>query len=158
MGRRGRLLKPRPCHSGVLGATAVAGLPWAKQPRYSGPWCASGFLYGLVEAAESESEALERARLANQSGDFAASVAIYQDWSQRGSTAATRFFGLMYWSGYGVAKDRRRACDLYAEAEKKADPGGTELLGDCYFHGDGRPQDYSRSAALYARTSEVPAL
>jgi TPR repeat protein len=111
-------------------------------------------LFCVARAAESESEALARAKLANQSRDFATSVAIYQDWSRRGSAAATRFLGLMYWSGYGVAKDRQRACDLYAEAEKKADPSGTELLGDCYFHGDGRSRDYSKSAVLYGRASE----
>ena len=102
----------------------------------------------LAQAAESESEALARARAANQARDFATSVAIYQEWRQRGSAAASTLLGLMYWSGTAVATDHQRACNLFAEAEKRGDPSGTELLADCYYHGDGRPQDYTQSAAL----------
>jgi TPR repeat protein len=116
--------------------------------------CGLAMITCVARAAESESEALARARAANQSGDFATSLAIYQDWSHRGSGAAAEFLGLMYWSGSGVAKDHPHACDLFAAAEKKADPNGTELLADCYFHGDGRPQDYKQSATFYSRASE----
>jgi TPR repeat protein len=116
--------------------------------------CGLATIGPAASAAEIESEALARARTANQAQDFATSLAIYREWSQRGSGAATTALGLMYWSGAGVVKDHQRACDLFAEAEKRSDPNGTELFGDCYFHGDGRPQDYSQSAALYTRASE----
>src|SRR6185437_692097 len=109
---------------------------------------------GVVRAAESETEAMARARSANQASDYATSLALYQEWSQRGSGAATTFLGMMYWQGLGVAQNRTLACDTFARAETRSDPNGTELLADCYFHGDGRPQDYGRSAALYSRASE----
>lgn len=107
-----------------------------------------------VRATETEAAALARARAANQAHNFATSFAIYREWSERGSAAATTNLGLMYWSGLGVVQDRQRGCDLFAEAEKRSDPNGTELLGDCYYHGDGRPQNYRQSAALYSRASE----
>ena len=57
--------------------------------------CGLALTASMASAAESESDALARARTANQAKDFATSVAIYQDWSRRGSAEATRFLGLM---------------------------------------------------------------
>ena len=55
----------------------------------------------LVHSAESESEALTRARAANTARDFATSIAIYQEWRQRGSGEASMLLGLMYWGALG---------------------------------------------------------
>jgi hypothetical protein len=57
-------------------------------------FCALLAIGRLVHAAESESEALARARAANEARDFATSLAIYRDLSQHGSAKATTLLGL----------------------------------------------------------------
>ena len=104
--------------------------------------------------AETEVEALERAKAANSRGDYGTSAAIYRELEQRGSAAGARGIGLLYWAGAGVQKDHVRACDQFAKAEQGNDAFATEALGDCYHNGDGRNRDYARSAQLYAAAGD----
>lgn len=106
-------------------------------------------LFSLPAHAETEAEALGRAKAANSRGDYTTSSAIYRGLEQQGSAAGARGIGLLLWAGAGVPKDHARACDEFAKAEQGGDALATEMLGDCYRNADGRDRDYARSAQLY---------
>ncbi len=116
-----------------------------------------GIILALVfhpARAETDEEAMGRARLANQRQDFAGAIAIYQDLDRRGRPSGPLGLGLMLWAGIGAPADHVRACDQFARAEQSGNPTATELLADCFHNGDGRLRDYARSAQLYAEAEQ----
>ena len=111
-------------------------------------------LAGLGPArAESDGEALQRARSAVRDGGYSVALEIFRRLEQSGNIEAARDLGQMYWSGYGVSQDRSKACDYFAQAEAAGDAKATERLALCFDNGDGRPLDYGRSAELFERAT-----
>jgi TPR repeat protein len=105
----------------------------------------------IAAHAQTEADALARAKAANERKDYVTSFAIYRDLNDKGSAIGARMLGLFYWSGLATAIDRNRACGYFAIAQDRGDATGIELLADCYFHGDGVKQDYVKSAGLYSQ-------
>jgi TPR repeat protein len=119
------------------------------------PALAAVSLCSVAAHAQTESDALARAKAANERRDYATSFAIYRDLNDKGSGIGARMLGLFYWSGVATTIDHNRACGFFAIAHDRGDATGTELLADCYFHGDGLKQDYTKSAELYLKATNL---
>jgi hypothetical protein len=64
-------------------------------PRPSFLILAALTLCSVTAHAETETDALARARMANESKDYASSFAIYRDLNDKGSAEGARMLGLM---------------------------------------------------------------
>ncbi len=72
----------------------------------------------------------------------------------RGDEAAIAFLGEIYSFGLiGVARDRKRACDLFEQVQSDR-PDVLHQVATCYYDNEGRTRDLERSRSLYARAAE----
>lgn len=72
----------------------------------------------------------------------------------QGDEAAISLLGEIYSFGLiGVARDRKRACDLFEQVQSDR-PDVLHQVATCYYDDDGRERDLEKSRSLYARAAK----
>jgi TPR repeat protein len=97
---------------------------------------------------------LEDAQTALKNADYATALKLLRPLAEHGEPRAETQLGLLYFNGYGVAQDERKATTLYCMAADRGDPLAQYLLGVSYEDGEGVPQDYDESVKWYSKAAE----
>lgn len=127
-------------------------------------WAASVFLLmvggPVIKAAGAADRAVagaafKRGTAAMLRGDYRRARAALERALANGARGAAYNLGVLYMSGWGVARDPKRACDYFKIAAAAKVAKSTHNLAQCYYHGLGRPRDDAKAVGLYRRAAAL---
>lgn len=87
----------------------------------------------------------DEARAAERDGDYAAAFTEYRKLADGGDIEALHNLGVMYYNGFGVQMDYRKALQCFLQAAEQGVAGSQNNVGYMYAHGEGVPQDLVRA-------------
>jgi hypothetical protein len=99
-------------------------------------------------------ETLADARIAQQNGDYATALRIFQEFANRGNTNAQTDVGDLYSKGLGVTQNFAEALRWYSMAAQQGNPAAEYRLGYLYYSGRGVPKDFGQAATWYRKAAE----
>lgn len=97
----------------------------------------------------------EPARQAEQRGDYATALNIYEDAAEDGTVYAQYRVARMYENGEGTEQDYAQAARWYAAASAAGHPQAHRALARLYEQGQGLEQDDTEALALYRKAAEA---
>lgn len=106
-----------------------------------------------VNVVQEKSIRFDEGVAAYDAGDYASAYRIWSTLAEENDLAAMRNTAHLYRKGQGVARDPRRAMDLYKEAAEKGLVVAMANVGDMYLEGDGVKRDADEAARWYARSA-----
>lgn len=87
----------------------------------------------------------DEALAAERDGDYATAFIEYRKLADSGDIEALHNLGIMYYNGFGVQLDYRKALQCFLQAAENGVAGSQNNLGYMYAHGEGVPQDLVRA-------------
>jgi hypothetical protein len=87
----------------------------------------------------------DEARAAERDGDYATAFTEYRKLADSGDIEALHNLGVMYYNGFGVQLDYRKALQCFLQAADNGVAGSQNNVGYMYAHGEGVPQDLVRA-------------
>ncbi|MDP6137127.1 MAG: tetratricopeptide repeat protein, partial [Arenicellales bacterium] len=92
-----------------------------------------------------QSEDLERAVNAYNSGDYATAVSLWQFHARQGNREAQYAMGVAYHEGNGVSRDLEKALSWFRQAAESGHPIAMFNLGVARWEGRGVKQSFARA-------------
>jgi TPR repeat protein len=133
-----------------LGVMARDGIGAAADPAR-----ARGFFLKAAESGDAAAQ-FNLARMFYEQRDFVQAVRWYEKAGNQGDIDALYNLGYMYHEGEGVARDYRKANELFLAVAKKGrfdeqrrGVKGCSMLGNSYRYGQGVPRDYVEAYKWY---------
>ena len=99
-------------------------------------------------------DALEEARAAFASTDYAKSMRLLQPLAEHGNARAQYGMGLHYLQGRGVSRDYDEALKWLLKAAEQGEARAQYALGGVYKEGTGVKQDYAEAARWFRKAAE----
>jgi hypothetical protein len=87
----------------------------------------------------------DEARAAERDGDYATAFTEYRKLAEGGDIEALHNLGVMYYNGFGVQLDYRKALQCFLQAAEQGVAGSQNNVGFMYARGEGVPQDLVRA-------------
>ena len=112
-----------------------------------------GFLFTVLSVAAWSAE-LDDAFDAQDRGDFASALRIFQTLAEEGDDRALFNLGLMYRHGRGVSQNNQVAVEYYWRSADKGNQYAQYSLGFMYDIGEGVEQNFERAAYWYLKSAE----
>jgi TPR repeat protein len=139
-------------HKSVAGTYQAALCLLPSDPERSAAWMQRAADAGHPAAEE----AVGRACLENKPEPrLDCAVRYVTEAAQAGRPSALSLLGWMTANGAGVAKDPRRAAQLYLEAARKYDAAAQNNLGELYENGTGVSKNLHLAAGWYRKAAET---
>ncbi len=116
----------------------------------------SGLALSLALAAPvlaGPQEDAEAAYAADQKGDFATAMKLYQTAAAGGSAYGMYSVGLMYFDGKGVDRSYVNAMKWYKQGAEKGYPQAQHAMGSMYEQGQGVKRDIAEAAKWYTMSA-----
>lgn len=114
---------------------------------------ATGVLAALIFGAPAGAATLEQAERELQRGNYNAAVGTLQALAQDGDPQAQVRLGSLYQKGEGVARDAKKARELYTEAAQRGNADALYNLGNLYLMGEGVQQDDGWALTYYRQAA-----
>jgi len=112
----------------------------------------SGIALALIltgPAFAGPTEDAEAAYAADQKGDFATAMRLYQSAAAGGNAYGMYSVGLMYFDGKGVPRSYVNAMKWYKQGAEKGYPQAQHAMGSMYEQGQGVKRDMAEAAKWY---------
>ena len=61
---------------------------------------------------------------------------------------------MLYYNGYGVAKDYEEAMKWYLKAAEQGYANAENIIGELYYYGEGVAQDYEEAMKWYLKAAK----
>ena len=98
-------------------------------------------------------EDAEAAYAADQKGDFATAMRLYQSAADGGNAYGMYSVGLMYFDGKGVPRSYVNAMKWYKQGAEKGYPQAQHAMGSMYEQGQGVKRDIAEAAKWYTMSA-----
>jgi hypothetical protein len=90
---------------------------------------------------------------AYERGDYATALEEFRALAEAGDSDGQVGLGILYFGGYGVARDFTQAARWFRRAAEQGNPYGQFELGDLYYRGLGVPEDVAQAAQWFERAA-----
>lgn len=101
-----------------------------------------------------EFEKIDQAEEAFKNGDYAKVMELAREPAEQGDVLAQTLLGDLYFYGYGVTEDPKKAVKWYRKAAAKGNVIAQNNIGFAYSEGRGLPEDYEKAVKWYRKAAE----